>query len=163
MDSHEHGTPTSTDGVGALQNIEGAKDLLRAAAEIMREHRIAELDVSVAGMHISMKSGTVNAGVTGAVSPQAVEVEIDEEKSAEDEHVITAPMIGTFYVAPAPGEEPFVRPGDYIEEGQPIGIIEAMKIMNEIAADRSGEVLEVLAENGETVEFGSPLVRIRAT
>ena len=74
--------------------------------------------------------------------------------------MITAPMIGTFYSAPAPGDSPFVQVGDEIEVGQVIGIIEAMKIMNEIIADRSGIVVEVLAESAQAVEYGSPLVRL---
>lgn len=75
-------------------------------------------------------------------------------------YVITAPMIGTFYASSAPGEPPFVTPGDLIAEGQTIGIIEAMKIMNEIAADRAGVVGEIVAVNGQTVEYGSPLIRL---
>lgn len=75
-------------------------------------------------------------------------------------HVVSAPMIGTFYVAPAPNEPPFVQTGDTVAEGQTIGIIEAMKIMNEIASDRAGTVIEVMASDGQTVEYGSPLVRI---
>ncbi len=75
-------------------------------------------------------------------------------------HVVKAPMIGTFYVAPAPNEPAFVTIGDQVAEGQTIGIIEAMKIMNEIASDREGVVVEVLAGDGQTVEYGSPLIRI---
>lgn len=75
-------------------------------------------------------------------------------------HVVSAPMIGTFYVAPAPNEPPFVQAGDTVAEGQTIGIIEAMKIMNEIASDRAGTVIDVMASDGQTVEYGSPLVRV---
>ena len=81
-------------------------------------------------------------------------------RPGDDQHVIRAPMIGTFYTAPAPNEPPFVQPGDVVEEGQTIGIIEAMKIMNEIAADRAGTVVELLAQNAQTVEYGSPLIRL---
>ena len=69
-----------------------------------------------------------------------------------------APMVGTFYRAPSPGAKPFVEIGDSIKEGQPICIIEAMKIMNEIEADRSGTVTRILCENGQAVEFGQPLL-----
>jgi acetyl-CoA carboxylase biotin carboxyl carrier protein len=82
------------------------------------------------------------------------------ESDAAGDHVVRAPMIGTFYVASAPNEPPFVQVGDVVEEGQTIGIIEAMKIMNEIAADRAGTVVEILAQNAQTVEYGSPLVRL---
>ena len=78
----------------------------------------------------------------------------------ETGHVVTAPMIGTFYASPSPGEAPFVSVGDSVETGQVIGIIEAMKIMNEIAADRSGTISEVFAANAQPVEYGSPLIRI---
>src|SRR5690606_31549969 len=77
-----------------------------------------------------------------------------------DGHIVSSPMIGTFYSASAPGEPPFVQIGDEVDAGQVIGIIEAMKIMNEITSDRSGVVVEVLVENAEAVEYGSPLVRI---
>ena len=75
-------------------------------------------------------------------------------------HTVTAPMIGTFYSAPAPGEAPFVQIGDEVEVGQAIGIIEAMKIMNEIISDRAGVVSEILVDNAQSVEYGSPLIRL---
>jgi acetyl-CoA carboxylase biotin carboxyl carrier protein len=69
-------------------------------------------------------------------------------------------MIGTYYSAPSPGEDPFVQIGDEVEIGQVIGIIEAMKIMNEITADSAGVVAEILVENAQAVEYGSPLIRL---
>ncbi|MFI6736344.1 acetyl-CoA carboxylase biotin carboxyl carrier protein [Nonomuraea sp. NPDC050451] len=72
-----------------------------------------------------------------------------------------APVVGTFYVAPEPGAEPYVKPGDRVEEGQTLGVVEAMKLMNPIAAPRPGEVVEVLVENGTPVEFGQQLVLLR--
>ncbi len=72
-------------------------------------------------------------------------------------HEITAPMVGTFYAAPSPGARPFVEPGARIEHGDTVCIIEAMKILNQIEADCTGTVLEVLVENGQPVEFGQPL------
>jgi acetyl-CoA carboxylase biotin carboxyl carrier protein len=74
--------------------------------------------------------------------------------------LITAPMIGTFYAAATPGAQPFVVEGDEVYVGQTIGIIEAMKIMNEIAADRAGVVEAILVGNGQPVEYGSPLMRL---
>jgi acetyl-CoA carboxylase biotin carboxyl carrier protein len=70
-------------------------------------------------------------------------------------------MVGTFYVSPSAGETPFVQVGDQIKKGQVIGIVEAMKLMNEIEAEWDGTVEEILAENEQLVEFGQPLVRIR--
>jgi acetyl-CoA carboxylase biotin carboxyl carrier protein len=73
---------------------------------------------------------------------------------------ILSPMVGTFYRAPAPDEPPFVEVGDRIRTGQTVCIIEAMKLMNEIEAEVSGEVIEVLVQNGEPVEYNQPLMRI---
>lgn len=74
---------------------------------------------------------------------------------------IKSPMVGTFYRAPAPGEAPFVQPGDQILAGQTVCIIEAMKLMNELESEVSGEVVEILVENGQPVEFDQVLMRVR--
>ncbi|YAF93771.1 MAG: acetyl-CoA carboxylase biotin carboxyl carrier protein [Nodularia sp. CChRGM 3473] len=73
---------------------------------------------------------------------------------------VPSPMVGTFYRAPAPGEAPFVEVGDRVRSGQTVCIIEAMKLMNEIEAEVSGQVMEILLQNGEPVEYGQPLMRI---
>jgi acetyl-CoA carboxylase biotin carboxyl carrier protein len=73
---------------------------------------------------------------------------------------IPSPMVGTFYRSPAPGEPAFVEVGDRIRSGQTVCIIEAMKLMNEIEAEVSGQVMEILVQNGEPVEYGQPLMRI---
>lgn len=73
---------------------------------------------------------------------------------------ILSPMVGTFYRSPTPDEEPFVEVNDRISAGQTVCIIEAMKLMNEIEAETSGRVMEILVENGEPVEYGQPLMRI---
>lgn len=73
---------------------------------------------------------------------------------------VSSPMVGTFYRAPAPGEAPFVEVGDRVRQGQTVCIIEAMKLMNEIEAEISGQVMEILVQNGEPVEYGQPLMRI---
>jgi len=74
-----------------------------------------------------------------------------------DGHIVKAPMVGTFYRAPNPGAAPFVEMGQAVKEGEPLCIIEAMKLLNEIEADKSGIVKEILVENGEPVEYGQPL------
>jgi len=76
-------------------------------------------------------------------------------------HVITAPIVGTFYRAANPDAEPFVKVGDVVEKGKTLCIVEAMKLMNEIESDTSGEVLRVFVENGQPVEYGQPLFGIR--
>jgi acetyl-CoA carboxylase biotin carboxyl carrier protein len=89
------------------------------------------------------------AGAPAAVAPAAAPV--------VQGHVVKAPMVGTFYRSPNPGGAPFVDIGQTVKEGDPICIIEAMKLLNEIEADKSGVVKEILVENGEPVEYGQPL------
>ena len=93
----------------------------------------------------------VQAGATAAATPAA---------APETGHVIRSPMVGTFYRASSPGAKPLVEVGQAVKEGDPICIIEAMKIMNEIDADKDGTVTKVLVENGQAVEFDQPLVVI---
>ncbi|MFM7086786.1 MAG: acetyl-CoA carboxylase biotin carboxyl carrier protein [Cyanobium sp.] len=78
-----------------------------------------------------------------------------------DLQAITAPMVGTFYRSPAPGEPPFVEVGTRVTPGQPVCILEAMKLMNELESEVSGEVVEILVENGTPVEFGQVLMRVK--
>ncbi len=78
-------------------------------------------------------------------------------KPKANEHVITAPMVGTFYGAPSPGAKAFVEIGDEIKVGQVLCIIEAMKMMNQIESDKAGRVASIMARNGDPVEFGQPL------
>ncbi len=80
-----------------------------------------------------------------------------DEAPSFDGHVVTAPMVGTFYMAPSPGAKPFVEVGKRVQTGDTLCIIEAMKILNQIEADVDGVVTDVLVENGQPVEFGEPL------
>ena len=91
------------------------------------------------------------AGTQGAAGGESA------AKPKPNEHVITAPMVGTFYGAPSPGAKPFVEIGDEVKVGQVLCIIEAMKMMNQIEADRAGRVTSIMARNGDPVEFGQPL------
>jgi acetyl-CoA carboxylase biotin carboxyl carrier protein len=81
--------------------------------------------------------------------------------SKEDLHLIKSPIVGTFYGAPSPGTENFVKAGSHVESGQTLCIVEAMKLMNEIESDASGEIIRVYVENGQPVEYGQPLFGIR--
>jgi acetyl-CoA carboxylase biotin carboxyl carrier protein len=83
--------------------------------------------------------------------------------AAANEHIIKSPIVGTFFAAPSPEASAFVRVGDFVEAGQTVCIIEAMKLMNEIEADISGVVARVLVENGQPVEYGEPLFALRPT
>ena len=80
-----------------------------------------------------------------------------EAPAAEAGHVVNSPMVGTFYRASSPGGKPLVEIGSSVKEGEPVCIIEAMKIMNEIEATQAGTVTKILCENGQAVEFGQPL------
>src|SRR5258708_4995278 len=84
-----------------------------------------------------------------------------EGRSSEDLHLVKSPIVGTFYGSPSPGAEAFVKVGAFVEAGQTLCIVEAMKLMNEIESDESGEVVRIFAENGQPVEYGQPLFGIR--
>jgi acetyl-CoA carboxylase biotin carboxyl carrier protein len=76
-------------------------------------------------------------------------------------HIVKSPIVGTFYSSPSPGSASFVSPGDHVDKGQVICIVEAMKLMNEIESDAAGEVVKCLVTNGQPIEFGQPLFAIR--
>ena len=78
-----------------------------------------------------------------------------------DLHIVKSPIVGTFYESPSPGSPPFVKPGDTVEAGQVLCIIEAMKLMNEIESDMAGEIVKKLVSNSQPVEYGQPLFAIR--
>lgn len=103
-------------------------------------------------------------GVSAAVAPAASSAATGETLAAEpiDGHVVSAPMVGTFYLAPSPGAKPFVEVGKRVQAGDTICIIEAMKILNQIEADTAGVVSAILVENGQPVEFGQPLMVLEA-
>ncbi len=94
------------------------------------------------------------------VQPVAETVVTTDTAEKAEGTVITSPLVGTFYAAKAEGEAPFISVGDTVKKGQVIGIVEAMKLMNEIEAESDGTVAEILVENEQLVEFGQPLVRL---
>jgi len=157
---------------------------LRELLAALNQTDIAELTLKSDAFELTLrKQGTTELsavapriGLTGSEPPLSVAVpapspaasgpENGESKAgpapAEANLVdITSPMVGTFYRAPAPDEPPFVEVGDRIQTGQTVCIIEAMKLMNELEAEVSGEVVEILMQNAEPVEFGQVLMRVR--
>jgi acetyl-CoA carboxylase biotin carboxyl carrier protein len=84
-----------------------------------------------------------------------------EARATEDLHLVKSPIVGTYYGSPSPGSEAFVKVGAYVETGQTLCIVEAMKLMNEIESDETGEVVRIFVENGQPVEYGQPLFGIR--
>ncbi len=152
---NDQNTPPSstTDGV-----IEAVRELI----SMMSKGGISELDLSTGDVTIRLRGASSTlVSAQGVPSTESMMAALPE--SEPEGQLITAPMIGTYYSAPAPGEAPFVQVGDEIEVGQVIGIVEAMKIMNEIVADYSGVLVEVLVENAQPVEYGSPLMRVSQT
>jgi acetyl-CoA carboxylase biotin carboxyl carrier protein len=105
-----------------------------------------------------MVSPTPVEGPTRPAAPSPAPVSAPE--AAKSGHVVTSPFVGTFYRTPAPDQPVFVDVGSVVRKGQVLCIIEAMKLMNEIEAETAGTVVEILAENGQAVEFGQPLFRI---
>ncbi|SDK23313.1 acetyl-CoA carboxylase biotin carboxyl carrier protein [Natronincola ferrireducens] len=87
----------------------------------------------------------------------------DSSAVTDDEniYIVKSPMVGTFYAAPSPESLPFVKVGDKVEKGQTLCIVEAMKMMNEIKSQSAGEIIEILSEDEEIIEYGQPLIRIR--
>ena len=112
---------------------------------------------------ISGTAGTApgNTGAMSGTAETAASAATDSGTTPDAETIISSPMVGTFYTASAEGEEPFVRVGDKVKKGQVIGIVEAMKLMNEIESEYDGIVEAVLAANEQMVEYGQPLIRIR--
>lgn len=149
------GSIDETAEASSTQELIGA---VRELISLMGKGGIHELDLTSGAVTIRLRGGLPSPATqaSAALNGNA------SESGGTDEggHVITAPMIGTYYACPSPGEDPFVQIGDEVEVGQVIGIIEAMKIMNEIIADRAGVVDEILVENAQAVEYGSPLVRL---
>jgi acetyl-CoA carboxylase biotin carboxyl carrier protein len=132
---------------------------VRELISMMGKGGITELDLSTGDVSIRLRGATGTAPAAPHVRT-AADGEDGGDASEPAGHIVTAPMIGTFYSAPGPGEAPFVQVGDEVEVGQVVGIVEAMKIMNEIIADRPGIVIDILVENAQPVEYGSPLLRL---
>jgi acetyl-CoA carboxylase biotin carboxyl carrier protein len=139
------------------QSAQEIAELVRSIATVMHQADVSELDLDVGSLKLRLRRPlSMSNGITEPIPRFEASSDLDRD----DEHLITAPMIGTYYASPTPGTAPFVVVGDAVQSGQPVGIIEAMKIMNEISADRSGVVEAVLVENGQPVEYGTPLLRL---
>ena len=115
-----------------------------------------ELERASAAQPVAVPMPMPSAVTAPAVAPVAMPAAAPEPKGTE----VTAPMVGVFYAAPAPGDEPFVHVGSKVKAGETLCIIEAMKVLNEVTAEADGEVLEICVADGGLVEFGSCLMRI---
>lgn len=107
------------------------------------------------------KPAEAEADSVGAPTPQPSEPSETKEQTDENLHKIVSPMVGTFYNSPSPDDEPYVKVGDKVQPDTVVCIVEAMKLFNEIDADQAGEIVEILVENGELVEYGQPLFLVK--
>ncbi|MDW7675579.1 MAG: acetyl-CoA carboxylase biotin carboxyl carrier protein [Bacillota bacterium] len=158
-------------------NLQEIKELIK----MLDETDISELNLESDGVKINIRKGGAQAPVAAPaeyVAPKALQAKAETvaanvasavaneapkaaEKGMEGLVPVVAPMVGTFYQSPAPDAPPFVKVGDQVKEGESVCIIEAMKLMNEIEAEVSGEIVEILVENGEPVEYGQTLFLIK--
>jgi acetyl-CoA carboxylase biotin carboxyl carrier protein len=158
------------------QDIEDLRQLI----EFLKQHQVAEFDIDRGDLKIRLKfnppesepaslgdlarllrtapSAAAPAASAGSASEPAAAPAADPDAGL---HLVKSPIVGTFFGSPSPGAAAFVSAGERVEKGQVICIVEAMKLMNEIEADISGEVVRCLVSNGQAIEFGQPLFAIR--
>ena len=142
---------------------------LKTLIDLVADSGIAELEItegegkvrivkfSQAVQPVAYAAGPAVAPAPAAAVPAAADPVAATTPPVPEGHVVKAPMVGTFYRAPNPGAAPFAEVGQAVKEGEPLCIIEAMKLLNEIEADKSGVIKQILVENGEPVEYGQPL------
>jgi acetyl-CoA carboxylase biotin carboxyl carrier protein len=159
---------------------------LKQLIEFLKEHQVAEFEVdrgdlkirlkfsqagagpaelgNLATLLASAKQGTVQAPAAPAPASAAA-APPNPATPAEDPdaelHLVKSPIVGTYYGSPSPGAAAFVAPGDHVDKGQVICIVEAMKLMNEIESDAAGEIVKCFVSNGQPIEYGQPLFAIR--
>lgn len=145
---------------------------IKKLIELLEESNLSEMEIREGEESIRLsRTNPADAGqavlYTAAAPGLATKVDVETMSQAEPEkrlgetsltgHVVTSPMVGTYFAAPKPGAKPFVEVGSKVEIGDTLCVIEAMKIFNQIEADRAGTVIEVLKENGDPVEYGEAL------
>ena len=136
---------------------------IQALIKTLDNSSIEKFEYECDEYRLLLKKGSSSIAVKTAKPEGAVEEEEIVEAETKDLVVITAPMVGTFYAASEPGAEPFVKVGSKISEDSIICILEAMKLFTEVEADVSGEIVEILAKEGELVEYGQPLFSVKAS
>lgn len=141
-----------------LSLSEFLRDSLPEVLKAFDASTLTELDVKYGDVQFTLRRAVGGSSVTIAGPPPIAPPVVKEQEP--EGYVVTAQMVGTFYLAPAPGKPPMVQEGDLVEKGQVIGIIEAMKVMNELESEVTGRVIRILAKNQQPVEFGQPLMVI---
>jgi acetyl-CoA carboxylase biotin carboxyl carrier protein len=156
-------------------------DDLKRLIEFLKENQVAEFELDRGELRVRLKfdrpqaaqaglselasllAGTRAASASPASAPPAASP-LAEEPPADPNaglHIVKSPIVGTFYGSPSPGASAFVSPGDRVEKGQVICIVEAMKLMNEIESDAAGEIVKCFVSNGQPIEYGQPLFSVR--
>lgn len=133
---------------------------IRKYAGLMAELGLTGLEITEDNTMVRLERTASNVAEQVVVTTNAVPEKAEPAKNADGES-IKSPMVGVFYASPAENAEPFVTVGEKVEKGQVLCIIEAMKLMNEICAEESGVISEICASNGQVVEYGTELFRIR--
>jgi acetyl-CoA carboxylase biotin carboxyl carrier protein len=149
---------------------------IKKLIELLEESDIGELEIKEGEESVRISRNNQNiqyvssspsyaapAPAAAAAAPEAAPSAAKEEApaaSGPSGHVVSSPMVGTFYRSPSPGSPPFVEVGQHVKKGDAICIVEAMKMMNQIEADKAGVIEAILVEDGEPVEFDQPLVTI---
>lgn len=149
-------------------------DSLKEIVKVAKEQGVAELQVEAKDFKVFVNFTSaapvqlhqIQPMVHAAPAPQAAPgTSASAAKSAATDanlHVIKSPFVGTFYASPSPGKPAYIKVGDKVKKGQPLCVLEAMKIMNEIDSDINGEVVEICVDNESLVEYGQPLFKIKA-
>lgn len=149
-------------------DIKSIKSLTESMAELMRKDGLTDLEIEDGDFSLKLKREHDPAAAVQA--PEAVTTQVqttpagpvtEVKKPPEEGVAITSPMVGVFYAAPDPGAEPFVSLGTHVKKGDVLCIVEAMKLMNEITAEQDGVINKISCTNGQTVEFGQELFRMK--
>ena len=138
-------------------------DYVEKLAKVLADNSLTEISLEDGEQAITLRKevmGVAAAPVVTASAPQSVQNAPVEQKEVKKGKPLTSPMVGTFYSAPSPDADPFVKVGQTVKEGDVVCIVEAMKLMNEIEAEFAGKVVEICVEDGQPVEFGQVLMYI---
>lgn len=141
----------------ANHELDSLLETLSALERWLMKSSLEEVEVGRDGRHMRLKKPSLAAPVAMAAAPLAAAAAAATVPAAETGYTFKAPLVGTFYAASGPEAQPFVQVGSTVKQGQVVGIIEAMKTMNQITTDTAGVVQKVLIQNGQPVEFGQPL------
>ncbi|HUH84352.1 MAG TPA: acetyl-CoA carboxylase biotin carboxyl carrier protein [Stellaceae bacterium] len=133
-------------------------ELVRALAALLQETGLTEIEYAVGERRIRVVRGAPVTAATLSLPATAAQAPVAAAPATLPAGAVKAPMVGTAYLAPSPEAPPFVKLGDSVREGQPLLIIEAMKVMNQIPAPRAGKVVQILVADGAPVEYGQPLI-----